>query len=1396
MSKTISAASKGFSIIEALVAIAVFGVLAAGTINLVAGPMIASSEARERSRASFLAEEGIEAARSIRNASWMNLTAGDHGLAKTTVWSFSGNYDDTAEGNLMFRRVVAIEPVSRDGGGNIVASGGSVDPRTKKITATVNWISGFGLARNAVASAYFTNWNVYDWRQSTDTDFNAGVMNNVRTVGSGENASVELAPAATTKIWTPREGTLEIHNSAAFWGQGTFIDTETYDTGTEAVIKEKGVPRWIQIYAGQTFFQTTDAHFATGTPTNTVVVDTGDLGAVALASSASWAAMTSPTASHLYEVSCSSSTDCFAGGAGGTLLRWDGTAWATITSPTSRAINGIDMVSATLGFGVGTNGDAIRWNGTSWSSLPSLGTTANDVFMLSATDGWAVGNSGKFWRWNGTAWSQFVDTGNQGWMAVWMNSATDGWAVASSGALRRWNGTTWAAFTSPTNKALNGIACGAANVCFAVGAQGTIIRWNGTAWSIYASPTANVLNDVYMISATDGWATGAGGTLLRWNGTAWSSVAAPAADTINGVFQLSSNEAYAVGNGGVIWQYGNHYAASGTYISKVFDAGQNVNWGHIFWDEYFPSDATHLTIATRTGNTPIPDGTWSAWSGELTNPTNAPITSPAGRYFQYRATLTTTYTFETSRLNSVSIYYNEPAAGTYFDLKVTDLTDGWSVGQGGQIARFNGIEWSAYPSPTTDSLLDVDFSSATNVIAVGMGGRIIRWNGTTWSTMTSPTLNDLHAVKVVSATSAYAVGAKGTIIRWNGTTWSAMSSPTNKTLEAVDMLSDTDGWTVGNNGVALHWNGTAWSLVNTGTSSGLNGVAVISASDVWAVGQGGLALHWNGTSWASVASTTPNEMRDIWCTATDDCWAVGIEATFLQWNGTAWSQYVFANPSNPLVQGVHMQSASEGWAVGEGGAIYHYTPVYPSPAYWISPVIDSGSPTTLWNTISWDSLEPAGTSIVFQTRTGNTPIPDGTWSAWSAESADKGGTTITSPVGQYLQYQAVFRTTITYSTAMLQQVRLVRDAATGQNLFGVDGVAAADVWSVGRSGTIIHYNGTEWTSVASPTNRSLNEIDTVTASAAYAVGNSGELLSYDGAVWTEFTPSPTANDLNSVSMLSATDGFAVGAAGVILHWDGTTWSLASSPTGQNINGVFIYSPTLGFAVGDGGVILKWDGASWTTDTTPVATRLNDVHVLSETLGFAVGDGGVILNWDGLAWTTAVSPTVVRLNAVDIRSTSDAWAVGDFGVILQYDGLAWNSFTSPTTRSLYGVTVQLTTEGWICGEKGVLLKDPEPFFPVGTFISSVLDTDTVSIFDAAFWHTALPAGTSVTIAARTGDVPTPDASWSVWTSPETSASDGWNMLVVAGRYLQYRATLTTTNNMVTPSFEDITVTYSQ
>lgn len=89
---------------------------------------------------------------------------------------------------------------------------------------------------------------------------------------------------------------------------------------------------------------------------------------------------------------------------------------------------------------------------------------------------------------------------------------------------------------------------------------------------------------------------------------------------------------------GTFWELGNTYNRtwSEDYISSVYDGDSVVNWDGVFVVDSLPP-GSNIKMAVRTGNTPMPDTTWSGWYTLPYLPGPVPD-SLNSRYIQYKAT--------------------------------------------------------------------------------------------------------------------------------------------------------------------------------------------------------------------------------------------------------------------------------------------------------------------------------------------------------------------------------------------------------------------------------------------------------------------------------------------------------------------------------------------------------------------------------------------------------------------------------------------------------------------------------------------------------------------------------------------------------------------------------------
>lgn len=166
----------------------------------------------------------------------------------------------------------------------------------------------------------------------------------------------------------------------------------------------------------------------------------------------------------------------------------------------------------------------------------------------------------------------------------------------------------------------------------------------------------------------------------------------------------------STGNTGGIYELlgGAGTPATGQIVSRVFDARAASKWGTIRWTASVPTGAS-VTLQTRTGDVPQPDASWSEWSRAYGTPTGDTIVSPAGRYLQYRATLTGQGA-DLPTLRAVEAFYLPPNQAPRLALVVP---------AGGEVWRGQKtLRWSA-TDPDRDTL-------SYEVTLSGDGGRTWR----------------------------------------------------------------------------------------------------------------------------------------------------------------------------------------------------------------------------------------------------------------------------------------------------------------------------------------------------------------------------------------------------------------------------------------------------------------------------------------------------------------------------------------------------------------------------------------------------------------------------------------------------------------------------------------------
>lgn len=188
---------RGFSLVELVVAIGIFALLASGVTHLVLGDYQAftgKSNAREIER---LADDVIEVLDVIKENSWTEVattTSGSVYIYKKTNEEWALGLGTETIG--AFTRDIRVASLYREPDNDVSesSSGNTLDPSMVKVTVT---ISATGRA-NYVYTSYLSNWEAYRMRQNNwggswgDTSWDDGQ--------DDYNTSTNIYLATTTEI--------------------------------------------------------------------------------------------------------------------------------------------------------------------------------------------------------------------------------------------------------------------------------------------------------------------------------------------------------------------------------------------------------------------------------------------------------------------------------------------------------------------------------------------------------------------------------------------------------------------------------------------------------------------------------------------------------------------------------------------------------------------------------------------------------------------------------------------------------------------------------------------------------------------------------------------------------------------------------------------------------------------------------------------------------------------------------------------------------------------------------------------------------------------------------------------------------------------------------------------
>lgn len=214
----------------------------------------------------------------------------------------------------------------------------------------------------------------------------------------------------------------------------------------------------------------------------------------------------------------------------------------------------------------------------------------------------------------------------------------------------------------------------------------------------------------------------------------------------------------------------------------------------------------------------------------------------------------------------------------------------------------------------------------------------------------------------------------------------------------------------------------------------------------------------------------------------------------------------------------------------------------------------------------------------------------------------------------------------------------------GGSLNAIDGVPdARSVFAVGAQGAAFRLCGDHWAAVDTGVEVELFDVWHPRADLAIAVGEAGTVLRWDGSAWSKLA-APTDRTLRAVWGTSeghvwlGGDPDADGA--VLFSLAGTTFERVALPAqsgavraidGRSGSDVFVVTSDAGNAT-----TLHFDGKAWTPATVAIAGTMQDLRAYPDgtTLALVQADaGGSVYEWTNGAWQQSYASEYFRLSAL-------------------------------------------------------------------------------------------------------------------------------------------------------------------
>ena len=273
------------------------------------------------------------------------------------------------------------------------------------------------------------------------------------------------------------------------------------------------------------------------------------------------------TSADLYAVWGSSPSSVYAVGAGGAIVKFDGTSFSPMTSGTTNTLRAIsaprDNTSRVLA--AGDAGTLLELSGTTWKPFATAAPNFQITGVAANTAGniYIAGASGNYRKLEGTSWNTpGTYNNNKNLTGIsFMPGNEEHFMSGAGGLLVRYNPGElifkYPGQNTNTSANLSGVWAGSTAI-YLIGDNGTIVKrnaGNSQDGQVMQSGTSANLRSVYGANNQTIFVVGDGGTALKGDGTAWVKVPTRTTRTLYSVFAVDSSNIFVVGEAGTALRF-------------------------------------------------------------------------------------------------------------------------------------------------------------------------------------------------------------------------------------------------------------------------------------------------------------------------------------------------------------------------------------------------------------------------------------------------------------------------------------------------------------------------------------------------------------------------------------------------------------------------------------------------------------------------------------------------------------------------------------------------------------------------------------------------------------------------------------------------------------------------